>query len=65
MSMVEYRVYRIDASGHVLGVPDVIECEDDAARIKAQAYVDGCAIEVWDRARKVAAFPSNREGGPP
>ena len=58
-AMIAYRVYRIDESGHVQGVPDIIECEDDDdARIAAQRFLDGCGVEVWDGARKVAALPS-------
>ena len=59
-TMAAYRVYRIDNSGHVQGQPEIIECEsDDDARLKAQCFVDGCGIEVWDKARKVASFPPN------
>lgn len=32
--------------------------DDEAALAKAKQYVDGVAIEVWDRARRVGVVPS-------
>ncbi|MGY4358541.1 hypothetical protein ACVWZR_007667 [Bradyrhizobium sp. i1.3.1] len=56
---------RLDKSGHVHGVPDIIECEnDEAEQIKARSLVNGCGVEVWDGTRKVASFPSDIEGRP-
>lgn len=64
--MAGYRVYRVDESGHIQGMPDIIECDDDdAALVEAQRFVDGCGVELWDGARKVASFPPDKKGGPP
>jgi hypothetical protein len=58
--MVTYRIYRIDKANQLQGPGIVVECEDDdAALIKAQEYVDGLAVEIWDEARKVAFIPSD------
>lgn len=57
--MAEYRLYRFDKKGHIQGPPVIVECEDDdAAVVQAKQYVDGVAIQVWDRARRVAILPS-------
>jgi hypothetical protein len=58
--MVAYRIYRVDEAGHIQGPPIVIECEDDDdALLKAQRYVDGLAVEIWDGARQVAVISSD------
>lgn len=54
--MAEYRLYRFDKEGHIQGPPVIVECED-AAVVQAKQYVDGVAIQVWDRARRVAVLP--------
>jgi hypothetical protein len=59
--LVEYRVYKLDVSGRIAFVPDVILCEDDdAAIVRAQRDVDGHALEIWSGARRVALVPSAR-----
>jgi hypothetical protein len=59
LTMTEYRLYRVDEEGHIQGAPVIVSCEDDEAAIaEAKQYVDGVAIEVWDRARRVAILPS-------
>ncbi|MFK4505932.1 hypothetical protein IQ17_01047 [Bradyrhizobium daqingense] len=63
--MLGYRVYRVDRSGRIQGMPDIIQCEDDeAARIEAQRFVDSCGIELWDGARRVATFAPNKKSDP-
>lgn len=45
--MEQYRVYVLDADGHVRDPPDVIECPDDGAAIEqARQRLDGRVIEV-------------------
>lgn len=57
--MVEYRVYKLDGSGRIAFVPDIILCEDDdAAIIRARRDIDGHALEIWAGARRVALVPS-------
>ncbi|MGY4368650.1 hypothetical protein ACVW1A_004715 [Bradyrhizobium sp. LB1.3] len=56
--MAEYRLYRFDKDGHIQGPPVIVDCEDDDAAVtQAKQYVDGVAIQVWDRARCVAVLP--------
>ncbi|MGY4330801.1 hypothetical protein ACVWWG_005218 [Bradyrhizobium sp. LB7.2] len=57
--MAEYRLYRFDKDGHIQGPPVIVDREDDDAAVtQAKQYVDGVAIQVWDRARCVAVLPS-------
>ena len=57
--VTEYRLYRVDKDGLIQGPPAIIVCENDETAIaEAKRYVDGLAIEVWDRARRVALLPS-------
>ena len=57
--MAEYRLYRVDKVGRIKRAPVIVSCEDDEAAVaQAKQYVDGVAIEVWDRARRVAVLPS-------
>ncbi|MDI3559551.1 hypothetical protein [Bradyrhizobium sp. Arg816] len=58
-TMAEYRLYRVDKEGHISEAAVIVSCEDDDAAIaEAKQYVDGVAIEVWDRDRRVAVLPS-------
>lgn len=57
--MRDYRIYRLDKNGHVLGPPVVVASDDDDSVIEeAKKYVDGVAVEVWDEARRVIVLPS-------
>jgi hypothetical protein len=59
--MTEVRFYRVDREGHIQGALLVVSCtDDDAAIAEAKQYVDGVAIEVWDRARRVAVLPATQ-----
>jgi hypothetical protein len=50
-----YRVYIIGRDGHVAGPAPVADCQDDREAVeKAEQYLDGRSIEVWDGARLVA-----------
>jgi hypothetical protein len=52
----------VDPDGHVGGPPAIIECADDHAAIEAaKALVNGNAIEVWDRMRRVIRLEPKRE----
>jgi hypothetical protein len=58
--MIEYRIYQLDREGHIRSVPEIIKCEDDdAALIEAQRYLNGCALEIWADARRVAFIPAD------
>jgi hypothetical protein len=55
---MEYRLYRVDEEGHIQGAPVIVSCDDDDAAVaQAKQYVDGVAIEIWDRSRRVAVIP--------
>ena len=60
--MTAYLCYCVDPDGHVGGPPGIIECPDDHAAIEAaKALVNGNAIEVWDRMRRVIRLEPKRE----
>jgi hypothetical protein len=53
--MAQYRLYPIKEDGHFFGPPLVIEASgDDAAVREAKALLGDRAVEIWQRARKVA-----------
>lgn len=52
--MSVYRVYVVGQSGHVGGIPQYIECRDDAEAIQqARQIMDGHSIEIWEGTRIV------------
>jgi hypothetical protein len=54
--MPEYRVYIIGPDGHFVD-SIALECADDMeATEQAKQLVDGNDVELWQRARKIAAF---------
>ena len=60
--MADYRIYKLDKDGRIVGPPEIVTCEnDEAALVIAQQYVDGLAIELWADARRVALIPSEEE----
>jgi len=52
----EYRAYIIGPDGHIERRIDLVCADDDAAKERANALVDGHAIELWQETRKVAQF---------
>jgi hypothetical protein len=48
---MDYRVYVIGEQGHFIRVHEVQASDDDPALLQA---VDGLAVEVWQRGRRVA-----------
>jgi hypothetical protein len=58
--MATYRVYFVEKdTQHYIGQPEVLECADDSdALAKAQHFVDGRDIEIWQSNRVVARLPS-------
>jgi hypothetical protein len=58
--MPAYRVYSLDAGGHVSAPPTVIECTDDAeATAKAKSLAFGPRrVEIWQGSRQVAVLPA-------
>ena len=54
--MAGYYVYVIGDDGHVQSRVDIFCKDDDEAKGCAKQMVDGHAIELWQQARRVAAF---------
>jgi hypothetical protein len=55
--MHDYRIFFLNDKGHVARPATIVECPDDeAALAQAQQFINGRAVEVWERARLVAHF---------
>lgn len=52
----EYRVYIIGPDGHISSRVDLICPDDDAAKERAKALVDGNDVELWQLDRRIAEF---------
>jgi hypothetical protein len=60
--MTDYRVYIIGGDGHFVRAIQ-LDCPDDHAAIKsAKQFVNGHAIELWQRDRLIARFDRGPEG---
>ena len=56
--MTQYRLYFLDWQNRVLGPPKILEAWDDQEAVdRARQFVDGYAVEVWDRARLIVRYP--------
>ena len=55
--MKAYRLYLIGEDGHFAGVYEIVAPEDEAAIADASQFVYDQPMELWDRGRKVKAFP--------
>jgi hypothetical protein len=54
---LDYRLYFLDAQGHVRDRAD-LECEDDGHAVQvAERHADGRAMELWRRAILIRKFP--------
>jgi len=59
--MPGYRIFRIDEEGHIKGPAAEVVCNTDEEAIeRARQYVDGLAVEVWDRDRLVKLVEPNK-----
>jgi hypothetical protein len=54
--MQEYRAYFVGPDGHVQLRVDLICADDDAAKERVKALVDGHDVELWRLGRKIAEF---------
>jgi hypothetical protein len=52
--MRDYRVYLLDKDDHIVDAHVIRADSDQKAVEAAKQYVDGCNVEVWDGARKIA-----------
>jgi len=55
-----YTAYRIGRDGSIQRRVDFVSPDDDYARQIAKRMVDGHAIELWQRARKIDRFEPGR-----
>jgi hypothetical protein len=50
--MPDYRIFKLNAQGHVTGPALILTCEQDTDVIrKVESLVDGHEIEIWQGAR--------------
>ena len=50
-----YRIFEINAEGHIAGPSKAIECADDQQAIEqAKQLKDGKIVEVWTGPRRIA-----------
>ena len=54
--MLEYRAYFIGPDGHFVKCVELVCADDEAAKEKAEALLDGCDVELWQEARWIAEF---------
>ena len=52
-----YRAYHLNANGIVRRAEVVSAQSDDEARVIAAMLVNGCGIELWERARFLGRYP--------
>lgn len=62
--MAGYYAYVIGHDGHIQNCLVIVCDDDEEAKRCARRLVDGHAVELWQEARKVAAFEPP-EPGPP
>jgi hypothetical protein len=59
--MYDYRLYRLDKSGHILGPPDGFSCENDEVAIeRSKRLVDSHDAELWQSDRMVTRLPHDK-----
>ena len=56
--MRAYRAYLIGPDGLIVERVELMVEDDEAAKERAKLLVDGCTVELWDGARKIADFKS-------
>jgi len=57
--MAHYRLYVLDDEGHIRRGID-LECADDEEAVTRAAHLaDGCAVEVWEKTRRVRRLPAS------
>jgi len=56
--MREYRIFFLDPDARITRPPQIIVCADDQEAIqKANQFIDGRDIELWEKARFIVRFP--------
>jgi hypothetical protein len=52
----EYRAYILGQDGHIQKRIDLFCEDDDAAKERVEALVDGHDVELWQSSRRIATF---------
>ena len=64
-AMPSYRIYKLSADNHIVGVSEVVECESDQEAItQATKKLDGLDIEIWQGQRSVIRLKSMENSRP-
>ena len=56
-----YRAYLIGSANRIEHAVELDAATDEEATVQAQQLVDGHAVEVWDRSRKLIRFESKEQ----
>jgi hypothetical protein len=54
--MQGFRAYIIGLDGHIIDRLDLFCADEEQAKCKAKQLVDGHAVELWDRDRKIVRY---------
>jgi hypothetical protein len=58
--MPHYRVYVTTTDCHITAPATLIECDNDQEAMgKAEQFVNGRAVELWEGARFIVRFPGS------
>lgn len=59
--MNTYRLYLLDANGHICSATEIACADDEAAKAVVRERNESQAHELWLHARRIAVFPGRRE----
>ena len=60
--MAQYRAFKVDEAGNIVGPADCFECtHDETALEKVRTELDGYAIELWVENRRVGLAVPERK----
>ena len=61
MKLGNYRLYRLDGAGRIIGAEWIEEASDEGALREAQSRAESGSFELWETNRLIERF---RPGGP-
>jgi len=63
--MPEYRIFRLDDAGKILGPSEAIQFENDQNAVReTRKTLSGATIEIWEGPRRIATIRPNENEGP-
>ena len=66
VAMPQYRVYRLDETGHVSTPPSIIEADSDAEAVEQlMPLAEVATIEIWNEARLIGVIRRRDNPAPP